>query len=158
MQLLRLAKVRTVAPKCKFDASKVKVDLDTVKAVVRNRVDVMALYGRKVIRPVIQQERQNASDYLNNVYKKARRFMIREDIKLDVSAKAVLQEALSESNTLETVYQYKQKLKEIWARSTENQTKRVAKLQEWCAQAEQTGIKVLEDFAHSLRGYSLQPG
>ncbi|WP_455219995.1 DesA/ISL3 alpha bundle tail domain-containing protein, partial [Kaarinaea lacus] len=105
----------------------------------------------------IQQERQNASNYLNKVFKKARRFMIREDIKLDVRAKAVLQEALSESNTLETVYQYKQKLKEIWARSTENQTKRVAKLQEWCAQAEQTGIKVLEDFAHALRGYSLQP-
>jgi stearoyl-CoA desaturase (delta-9 desaturase) len=29
-------------------------------------------------------------------------------------------------------------------------------LQEWCRQAEQSGIKVLEDFALSLRGYSLQ--
>ncbi|KPJ94522.1 MAG: aminotransferase [Gammaproteobacteria bacterium SG8_15] len=156
MQLFRLAKVRTVAPKARFDTSKVMVDLDTVKAVVRNRVDVMGLYGRKVIIPVIQQERQQASDYVSSIYKKAKRLMVREDIKLDVRAKAILQEALTQSDTLETVYQFKQKLKEIWARSSENQTKRVAKLQEWCAQAEQTGIKVLEDFAQSLRGYSLQ--
>jgi len=60
------------------------------------------------------------------------------------------------SHALETVYQFKQKLKEVWVRSSENQSKRVAKLQEWCMQAEKTGIKVLEDFAQSLRGYSLQ--
>jgi stearoyl-CoA desaturase (delta-9 desaturase) len=29
-------------------------------------------------------------------------------------------------------------------------------LQEWCRQAEATGIKALQEFAHFLRGYTLQ--
>ena len=157
MQLLKLAKVKTVAPASTFDPGKVKVDLDTVTAVVRNRVHIMALYGRNVIQPVIRQERQNASAYAKNIFKRAKRLMIREDIKLDLRAAEILQEALHQSQALETVYQFKQRLKDIWSRSSENQSKRVAKLQEWCAQAEQTGIKVLQDFAQSLRGYTLQP-
>lgn len=156
LQLLRLAKVRTVSPKTAFDPGKVMVDLDTVKAVIRNRVHVMALYGREVIKPVVQQECASASNSVRNVYKRARRFMIREDLKLDCRAKEILQQAMAESHALETVYQYKQKLKEILARSSENQAKRLARLQEWCVQAEQTGIDVLQKFAQSLRGYSLQ--
>jgi stearoyl-CoA desaturase (delta-9 desaturase) len=157
MQLLGLAKVRTVSPKSAFDPAKAKVDLDTVKAVIRNRVHVMALYGRDVIKPVVQQECASASNSVRNVYKRARRFMIREDLKLDCRAKEILQQAMAESHALETVYQYKQKLKEILTRSSENQAKRLARLQEWCVQAEQTGIDVLQKFAQSLRGYSLQP-
>jgi stearoyl-CoA desaturase (delta-9 desaturase) len=30
-------------------------------------------------------------------------------------------------------------------------------LKDWIAQAEASGIKVLQDFAATLRGYSLQP-
>jgi stearoyl-CoA desaturase (delta-9 desaturase) len=30
-------------------------------------------------------------------------------------------------------------------------------LQEWCQQAEQTGIAALQDFSRRLRGFSLQP-
>ena len=156
LQLLGMAKVRSVSPKSAFDPAKAKIDIDTVKAVIRNRVHVMALYGRQVIKPVVQQECESASVYLRNVYKRAKRFMIREDLKLDCQAKEILQEALTESHALETVYQYKQKLKEIWSRSSGNQAKRLARLQEWCAQAEQTGIEVLQNFAQSLRGYSLQ--
>jgi stearoyl-CoA desaturase (delta-9 desaturase) len=82
--------------------------------------------------------------------------MIREDLKPDGRAMEILQEALAESHALKTVYQYKQKLKEIVARSSDNQAKRLARLQEWCAEAEQTGIEVLQNFAQTLRGYSLQ--
>ena len=30
-------------------------------------------------------------------------------------------------------------------------------LQEWCAQAEASGVKALEEFARTLRGYSVKP-
>ncbi|MGD8559079.1 MAG: fatty acid desaturase [Gammaproteobacteria bacterium] len=156
LQLLGLSKVRTVSPKASFDTAKAKVDIDTVKAVIRNRVHVIALYGRQVIKPVVRQECDNASVYLRNVYKRSKRFMIREDLKPDGRAMEILQEALAESHALKTVYQYKQKLKEIVARSSDNQAKRLARLQEWCAEAEQTGIEVLQNFAQTLRGYSLQ--
>ena len=157
MGLLKLASVRTIAPVSRHIPDKVKVDLETVKAIVRNRVHVMALYGRQVINPVIQQERRNASAYIRRVLKRAKHLMIREDVKLDNNTSALLHEALKHSQALDTVYHFKQKLKDIWSRSSENQAKRLENLHDWCVQAEQTGIKVLRDFAQSLRGYTLQP-
>jgi len=156
LEIFKLARVRSIAPVSRYIPEKAKVDLDTVKAIVRNRVHVMALYGRHVIKPVIRQERQKASGYIRKVLTRARHLMIREDVKLDNRASALLHEALNHSQALETVYQFKQKLKDIWARSSENQAKRLDRLHDWCVQAEQTGIQVLRDFAQSLRGYSLQ--
>jgi len=157
MSMLKLASVRTIAPATRHIPDKVKVDLETVKAIVRNRVHIMALYGRQVIKPVIRQEQRNASTYIREVLKRAKHLMIREDIKLDKSASALLHEALNHSQSLDTVYRFKQKLKDIWSRSSENQANRLENLHDWCVQAEQTGIKVLRDFALSLRGYALQP-
>jgi len=156
MGLLKLATIRTVAPVTKHIPDKVKIDLETVKAIVRNRVHIMAMYGRQVIKPVIRQERQNASSYIRKLLNRAKTLMIREDIKLDNRASELLHEALNHSQALQTVYQFKQKLKDIWSRSSENQAKRLESLHDWCVQAEQTGIKVLRDFALSLRGYTLQ--
>jgi len=156
LQYLGLAKVKRVAPKSKFEPSKAIVDFDTVSAVVRNRFHVMTLYGRNVIKPVIQQEKRHADVCFKKILKRAKRLMIREDIKIDLDAKEIINQAVAQSQALETVYHFKQTLKELWLRTYSNQEKRVAALQEWCRQAELTGIKVLQEFAQSIRGYSLQ--
>ncbi|MGR6036166.1 MAG: DesA/ISL3 alpha bundle tail domain-containing protein, partial [Candidatus Nitrosoglobus sp.] len=54
------------------------------------------------------------------------------------------------------VYRFRQQLQEIWSRAWSSQEAILQALQEWCRQAEQSGIKALEDFALSLRSYSLQ--
>jgi stearoyl-CoA desaturase (delta-9 desaturase) len=156
MELLRLADVRKTAPQVTLEKGKITVDIETVRAVVRNRVHVMKLYGRDVIKPVIRQESRKANIYFRKSIRRARRFMIREDVKIDVKAKQLLNEVTEHSQALATVYKFKQQLKELWLRTYQNQEKRVASLQEWCNQAEQTGIKVLQDFARSIRGYTLQ--
>jgi len=58
---------------------------------------------------------------------------------------------------LNIVYSYKQRLQAIWKRSADTQESLLQSLQEWCKQAEETGIKSLQDFAESLRRYQLQP-
>jgi stearoyl-CoA desaturase (delta-9 desaturase) len=63
---------------------------------------------------------------------------------------------LQEYHRLETVYQFRQQLQEIWSRAWSSQEAPLQALQEWCRQAEQSGIKALEEFAFTLRGYSLQ--
>ena len=156
MQLFGLAKVKKIAPIIRMLPEKPRIDIETVKAVVRNRVHVMALYGNSVIRPVIEQECKTASSYLQRLFRKSKKLMIREDIALDHTAENTLEEVFNNSTTLETVYQFKQKLKEIWARGHANYEIRVASLQEWCHQAEMTGIQVLQEFARAIRGYSLQ--
>ena len=60
------------------------------------------------------------------------------------------------SHSLKTVYNHKQRLQELLKRSNLGQQSLLQALQEWCQQAESTGIQVLEDFVYRLRGYVRQ--
>ena len=51
----------------------------------------------------------------------------------------------------------KEKLAEIWKRSATTQETLVHALQEWCHEAEATGIEALKGFAKKLRTYRLAP-
>ena len=156
MELVGLAHVKKIAPVIQTVAGKQIVDMETVRAVIRHRFHIMKLYGRKVIKPVLRAEQRSADGYLSKLYSKVRKSMTREDIKLDVSARMMLNDALHHSMRLDTVYRFKQQLKELWQHSASNQTKRVERLQQWCLDAEKTGIQALQEFATYLRSYTLQ--
>ncbi len=154
LKLLGLARIKKTSPRIKHNSNKQIIDVETVRAVIHNRFHIVKLYGRKVIRPVLRKERQRANNYCRSLYRRARKLMTREDIKLDSNALATIKEVTSQSQTLATVYEFKQRLKELWVNTTQNHAKRVQRLQNWCAEAEQTGIDVLQDFASYLRGYT----
>ncbi|MEJ2509249.1 MAG: fatty acid desaturase [Gammaproteobacteria bacterium] len=157
LSALGLARIKKVAPKAIIARDKNIIDVDTVTAVVRNRFHILTLYGRRVILPVLREELRRADESCRKLFRRARKPLVREDIQLDAETNETLTAALSQSKTLETVYQFKQQLKGLWERSAASQEKLLQNLQEWCHQAEQTGIQTLQDFARSLRGYSLQP-
>ena len=154
MNLFGLAKIKKTAPRIKHITEKQAIDIETVRAILHNRFHIVKLYGRKVIRPVLRTERQSANDYCRALYRRARKLMTREDIRLDDKAMATINEATSQSQTLATVYEFKQRLKELWINTAQNHTKRVQRLQNWCAEAEKTGIAALQEFASYLRGYT----
>ena len=154
LKILGLAKIKKTAPKIKYNTDKQVIDIETVRAVIHNRFHIVKLYGRKVIKPVFRKERQRGNNYCRALYRRARKLMTREDIKLDSKAVATIKEATSQSQVLATVYEFKQRLKEIWVNTAQNHSKRVQRLQKWCAEAEKTGIDVLQDFAAYLRGYT----
>lgn len=155
LSLLGLAKVRKLAPRARSVTNKQGVDVETVRAVIRNRFHILQVYGRQVIRPVLQSERHSLDNYRRKLYRQLRRWMTREDLTLGVRDNHVLNEALQQSKRLETVYRFKQQLKELWLRSSANQSKRLQWLQQWCADAERTGIEVLQEFAAYLKGYTV---
>jgi stearoyl-CoA desaturase (delta-9 desaturase) len=154
LKLLGLARIKKTSPRIKYKTDKKVIDVETVRAIIHNRFHIVKLYGRKVIRPVLRKERQLANSYCRALYRRARKLMTREDIKLDSNALATIKEVTSQSQTLATVYEFKQRLKELWVNTAQNHSKRVQRLQNWCAEAEQTGIDVLQDFANYLRGYT----
>jgi stearoyl-CoA desaturase (delta-9 desaturase) len=154
MNLFGLAKIKKTAPRIKYITEKQAIDIETVRAIIHNRFHIVKLYGRKVIRPVLRAERQTANDYCRALYRRVRKLMTREDIRLDSKAIAAINEATSQSQTLATVYEFKQRLKELWVNTAQNHTKRVQRLQNWCTEAEKTGIAALQDFASYLRGYT----
>ncbi len=55
---------------------------------------------------------------------------------------------------LALVYQYRLKLQAIWGRTTATQRELLEALQDWCKQAEATGICALRKFAIRLAGFS----
>jgi len=156
LALLGLARVRRVAPKVCISPDTQVVGLETLRAVVRDRYHVLTLYGRKVIRPVLRAERRASHGSGRRLLRRVRKLMTREDIALDAPARALLDEALQNSQTLETVYRFKAQLKAVWIHSAGDGAKRVERLKTWCTEAESSGIQALKEFADVLRGYTLQ--
>jgi len=155
MELLKLAKVRRVAPKIRILPDKKLIDLATIQAVMRNRVHVLALYGRSVVLPVLRQELRTALPASRRLLRDAKPLLVREDIQLDEAAIRTLDRALNLSQTLHTVYRFKEELKQLWANSTVSYEARVQSLREWCTRARETGIQGLQDFADALHGYTI---
>ncbi|HKJ07649.1 MAG TPA: fatty acid desaturase [Gammaproteobacteria bacterium] len=156
LSALGLARVKKVAPRPVIVPYKEDVDMETVRAVILNRFHVMAHFAGEVMVPVMREELRRADASCRRMLKQGRRLLVRDISMMDANARGRLDLALAVSQRLRTVYQYRQALQDIWARSAASHEHLRHALQEWCVQAEATGIQALESFARRLRGYSLQ--
>ena len=160
MQAVGLARVKKIPPELTCDSAKQHIDLDTVKAVITGRFVVMAQFAREVMQHVHREEMKKvdrADRESWTLIKRARRLMVREAAQLDETARGLLQRSLEINDRLKTVYMMKQKLLDIWNRRATTQEHLIQALQEWCREAEATGIKALQDFSQKLRTYTLVP-
>ncbi|HHM05396.1 MAG TPA: acyl-CoA desaturase [Gammaproteobacteria bacterium] len=156
LETVGLARVKKVAPEPVINPSKDAVDTETVRAVLVNRLHVLSNYGKDVVMPVLREELQKADDSCRGLLERAKRPLVKgEDWNSDESHHRV-QAALKRSPALQTVYEYKQALQALWQRSTACQDTLLKQLQDWCKKAEASGIESLQQFARSLRGYTLQ--
>jgi len=158
LSLVGLAKVRRVAPRPRLAEGKTVVDLDTLKAVVTNRMHVAARYAREVIRPVSRDELCGEDKVCRRMYRQARKLLVRDEARLDPTSRQRLARLLERSPRIATVVEYRRRLQEVWERTTASQEALLQSLQGSCRQAEASGIRSLAEFAHTLRRYTLQPG
>ncbi len=153
LQAIGLARVNKVAPRPALQANPGKqVDLENLRAIIINRMHVLRDYTRQVTLPVLKKERAIAAG--NAAFRKAKNLLIRQPRLLDDKAKQRLCELLSNNVALETVHEFREKLRELWSGANVSNEKLLAQLKEWCAEAEASGIKVLEEFAGRLRSYA----
>lgn len=155
LSFLGLAKVKKLPPKLAMDEGKLNVDLDTVKAVISNRFQVMSNYYKKVIRPILKHEKNNTIETKadKKLFQRAGSLLRREDNLLTSKAKTRLQSLLEAREQLRVVYSYKQSLQAVWLKTATSQKELVEALQLWCRQAEESGLDVLRQFAQQLKGY-----
>ncbi len=153
-EMLGLAKVRRVARAPEIAVGKQVVDMDTVKAVISHRMHVLADYAREVIQPVSRKELCPDEGSCRKLYRRAKKLLARDEDRLDAAGRAHLADILARSQALATVHQYRARLQQVWERTASSQDALLHALQDWCQQAEATGIKALQDFARSLRGYT----
>ena len=152
-QAFGLAKVIRIAPEPARDAARNHVDLETVRAVIVNRMHVLRDYTRTVTVPVFRDQVRNAGGELSSRVKK---LLVREPVLLDNLAQSRLKEVLANNQTLQTVHEFRERLRVLWNGSNMSNENLLQHLKDWIAQAEASGIKVLQDFAASLRGYAMQ--
>lgn len=152
-QALGLARVIRVAP-APVRVARKPVDLETVRAVIVNRMHVLREYSRSVTVPVFREQLLTAGDKLSRRVKK---LLVREPVLLDNAAKSTLKEVLATNQALQTVHDFRERLRVLWSGANMSNETLLQHLKDWIAQAEASGIKVLQDFAASLRGYAMQP-
>ena len=155
LSFLGLAKVKKLPPKLAMDEGKLQVDIDTVKAVISNRFQVMSNYYKAVIRPILKQEKSHSIETKEDkkLFQRAGRLLRRENQLLSTKAKTRLQTLLEAREQLRVVYSYKQSLQNVWMKTATSQKELIEALQQWCRQAEESGLEVLSQFAQQLKGY-----
>lgn len=148
-----LASPKRVLPKPKMDAAKHVIDVDTIKALINYRFQVLARYSREVMMPMLREERKCASKTSRHLLRRAKTVLVRDDFIMEDTQKTRLTSLLENFQSLRLVYQFRQRLQAIWSKSTASQAELMQALQEWCQQAEATGNEALRRFSERLKMY-----
>ncbi len=153
LQAVGLAKPKRTVPKLRMEPTKTAIDTDTLTALITYRLQVMARYTREVMLPVLRDEKKNAGKGNSLILRKARTVLVRDPSIMPASHKLRLANVLENFQSLDVIYQFRLKLQDIWSRRTASQKELLDALQEWCKQAEATGIETLLRFAKRLKMY-----
>jgi len=153
---LGLAKVNKVAPQPVLRKEPyANLDIENLRVIIINRMHVLRDYTKQVTVPVFKKEKALAAG--NQAFHRAKKLLVRRPLLLDESARLRLGELLEDNATLQTVHEFREKLSELWCGANVSNERLLAQLRQWCQEAEDSGIKVLEDFAERLRSYQLAP-
>ena len=151
---LGLCKVRRVAPEPQFAPAPRQVDIETLKAVLVNRMHVLRDYSAKVTLPVFRREAEVDAA----ARRLSPRLLIRRPQLLDDAARARLAALLDNNHALRTVHEFRLQLVAVWEHANVSNDLLVRQLREWCTRAEASGIEALQEFSARLRGYLPAPG
>lgn len=155
LSLLGLAKVKKLPPQLARQEGKLQVDLDTVKAVIGNRFQVMSFYYKRVVRPILRHVKASevGSKEDKKLFQRAGRLLRLEEGLLSPRASSRLQALLARYEQLRLVYNYRQSLQNVWLKTATSQKELVEALQQWCKQAEGSGLEALRQFSEHLKGF-----
>ena len=156
LSYMGLAKVKKVAPEPRFDREKLVADLETLQSVVANRYDVMAKYARSLSRAWHDEvDHIRANSALESSFlKSSKKLLQREPASLEIVQQQQLTELFKHSSALKTMHEMRSELTALWERSHSSSDQLLHQLRDWCARAEASGIRSLQEFSLRLRSYA----
>jgi len=149
---LGLAKVRKLAPRPHLEPMPRVPDLATLQALFTNRLHVLRDYTLRVVLPVCRELARR--EPRGAIPASALRLITRHPALLAEDGRRVLQDLLARYEALRLVVEFRDRLQQLWNEAAANQTRALADLREWCAQAEASGIRALRDFARRVCAYA----
>jgi stearoyl-CoA desaturase (delta-9 desaturase) len=152
LKSLGLAEVKRVAPRpCVIDIDQ-QADPHAVHAVIHNRMHVLRAYAMQVVTPVLARE--FCRDSRRRLLRTSRKLLTRSPVLLDADDKHRLQVLLEAHPPLKVVHDCQEQLRQLWETVNPAGDDAVRMFRSWCARADASGIKALEDFAGTLRRFS----
>ena len=157
-QFLGLARPKGVKPIAFRKPGKTHIDMETIQAIANNRLQIMSQYRKRVLEPVFRQYRQKAEGRAQRrLYRKAGKLVLREESLVRPRERQSLEQVLEENAVARVLHEKYAELQKIWQRrSGLRSQEKIDALMEWCRQAEESGIRYLEEFADTLRTYTLR--
>ena len=127
-----------------------------MQAVITNRYDVMAKYGKSVKHTYAEElsKLRRFAPQDAQMLRSLKRWINRDEKDLCAEERAKLTAALAKSEKLSTVFTMRQELVALWERSNATREQLLNELQDWCQRAEASGIRQLEEFSLRLRCYA----
>jgi stearoyl-CoA desaturase (delta-9 desaturase) len=158
LQALGLAQVKKLAPRVRLNKSKTACDLETVQAVIANRYEVMAKYAkslRKTYAKEIGRIKQQASGKFDADVARLKHWLHLDEDVLTEQQRSRIGELMLASPTLAKLYASRRELAAVWQRSAASKEQLVKQLEDWCRDAESSGIASLQEFSRRLRCYAV---
>lgn len=156
-QFFRLAKPKGYRPIAHRVPGKLDMDVETVQAIANNRFDIMRQYRKRVLEPVLRQQKQVMEEDIKPLYSKARKLLSRESSLIKPHDQKKLESLLERNAVLRQIYDKSHELQALWRRRGLKPQDKLHALAEWCRDAEESGIRYLEEFAEHLKSYALRP-
>ncbi len=155
-QLFGLAKPKGFKPIAHFVPGKQVVDVETVQAISNNRFAIMRQYRKRVMEPVLRQQKALMDDEIRPRYRKLKQLLSREVSLIKPKEQEHLEVALERNAALRKIYEMSNELQALWRKRGVKPQEKMQALADWCKKAEASGIRYLEEFAAHLRAYSLR--
>jgi stearoyl-CoA desaturase (delta-9 desaturase) len=157
LEFLGLARVLRIAPSLDVRPNIAMPDGETLKALLAHRFHATTDYYRSVLLPALREDAQHAGQSLRNWPRRMRKALADNGRWLDPQARERLQTYVARSPRLATLVEYRTRLAAVLEERQLDAATTLARLHEWCREAEASGIRALEEFAIRLRGYALRP-
>jgi stearoyl-CoA desaturase (delta-9 desaturase) len=150
LETLRLAKVLRIAPALDVRPNIVVPDADTIRAMMAHRWQVATDYFQFVLKPHLKTEARDLPRRLRRAFRSNGRW-------LDENSGARLRGWIAERPQMATLMAHRQRLLAIYEIKSAEAEAKLDALRIWCADAEASGVRALEEFSARLKGYALVP-
>ena len=155
LEAFGLAKVLRVAPSLGIRPNIQMPDMDTMKALLAHRFQAMTDFHRRVLKPALREEIE--AEAVQKLPRRLRKGLVDDGRWLTPESRAQLQAWIDASPRVQALVEHRRRLAAVLEARSANAADSLHRLQEWCREAEASGIRSLQEFAGRLRGYALRP-
>jgi stearoyl-CoA desaturase (delta-9 desaturase) len=152
-----MAKVLRVAPTLDVRPNINVPDTETIKALLAHRFQAMTDFQRNVLKPALKEEAQATGGKLRAMLPRQLRKGLSDDGRwLKPDARQQMQEWVAARPRILALVEHRARLAAVLEARGNDAAATLQNLQQWCKDAEASGIRALQDFSARLKGYQLQ--